>query len=83
MNNASKERGSSIAVTTGNEIHTACRRNICDRRRIDKEKNAQRKLGQKETVAASPHQIFSSTLLFVEELPILWSSSEIMQDHKS
>ena len=30
-----------------------------------------------------PYQIFSSTLLFFEELPILWSSSEIMRDHKS
>ena len=54
MNNASKERGSSIAVTTGNEVHTVCRRNFCDRRRIDREKNAQRKLDQKEPVAAPP-----------------------------
>ena len=51
MNNANQERGSSIAVTTGNEFHTACRRNFCDRRRIDREKNAQRELEQKEPVA--------------------------------
>ena len=54
MNNASKEIGSRIAVTTGNEVHTACRRNFCDRRRIDREKNDQRKLEQKEPVAAPP-----------------------------
>ena len=56
VNNTSKERGSSITVTTGNEVHTACRRNFCDRRRIDREKNAQRKLEQKEPAAAPPPQ---------------------------
>ena len=54
MNNASKERGSSMTVTTGNEVHTTYRRNFCDRRRIDREKNAERKFEQNESVAASP-----------------------------
>ena len=63
-NNTSKERGSSISVKTGNEVHTACRRNFCDRRRIDREKNAQRKLEQKEPVAAPRPDLQFHALIF-------------------
>ena len=47
VNNGSEERGRSIAVTTGNKVHTACRRDFFDRCRINRERRLKGNLSKK------------------------------------